>query len=102
MLWKPQYLHKEVHYSQGANDHSKDGGAGNDNNHGWEGGKKGAQEHEDSGGQDLINHVNIFGEAVDDAPYRCRIKERLWGVKFVVQKVLVQLAGSLNFPHGQS
>ncbi len=47
------------------------------NNHGGQRGKEGAQEHEDGGREDLIDHVNVLGEAVDDPAYGGGVKERL-------------------------
>lgn len=97
-----KYLHKDVNQSQRANDHRKYGRTANDNNHGGHRGKEGAQEHEDGGREDLIDHINVLGEAVDDPAYGGGVKERLGRVKFVVQQGLMQLACGLDFPQSQS
>lgn len=97
-----KYLHKEVNQGQRANDQREYGSAANDNNHGGHRGKEGAQEHEDCGWKNLIDHVNVLGEAVDDPAYGSGIKERLGSVKFVVQQGLMQLAWALDFPQSQS
>ena len=65
---RQQYLHKDVHERQGGDDHGENGRAGNNNNHGGDGGEQGPQEHEHGGGQRLVDHVDVLGEAVDDAP----------------------------------
>lgn len=97
-----KYLHKDVNQSQRANDQREYGRTANDNNHGGHRGKEGAQEHEDGGREDLIDHVNVLGEAVDDPAYGGGVKERLGCVKFVVQQGLMQLACGLDFPQSQS
>ncbi len=97
-----KYLHKDVNQSQRANDQREYGSTANDNNHGGQRGKEGAQEHEDGGWEDLIDHVNVLGEAVDDPAYGGGVKERLGRVKFVVQQGLMQLACGLDFPQSQS
>lgn len=95
-----KYLDKDVYGSQGHNDNSKKGRAANDNYHGGERKEEGAQEHEHSGRQRLVYDVDVLGEAVDDASYRCGVKERLGRVKFVGKQVKVQLPGCTNVPHG--
>lgn len=95
-----EYLDKDVNDSQGCNDNSKDGCAANDNNHCGEGNEEGPEEHEHGGRQRLVYHVDVFGEAVDDASYGCGVKERLGCVKFVEEQVKVQLLGCTDVPHG--
>lgn len=95
----PGYLDKDVNKRQGCYDNSKNGGAGNDNDHGGERNKEGAQEHEHSGWQSFINDVDVLGEAVDEASYRCGVKKRLRRVKFVDEQIKVQLPGCTNVPH---
>jgi len=97
---KQEYLNKDVYESQGCYDNSKNGCAANDNYHGGEGNEEGAQEHEHGRWQRLVYDVDVLGEAVDDASYRCGVKERLGRVKFVVQQVKVQLLGCTDVPHG--
>lgn len=80
-----KYLYKDVNACEGANDQGKNGCAAYYNNHGGQRGKEGAQEHQDCGRKDLIYHINVLGEAIDDPAYRGGIKERLGSVKFVVQ-----------------
>lgn len=95
----PEYLDKDVNESQGRYDNGKDGCAWNNNYHGGERNEEGAQEHEYSGWQSLVYHVDVLGEAVDDASYRRGIKERLGRVKFVGEQVMVQLLGCADVPH---
>lgn len=95
----PEYLDKDVNQSQGCYDNGKDGCSGNNNYHGGERNEEGAQEHEHSGGQGLVYHVDVLGEAVDDASYRRGIKEKLGRVKFVGEQVMVQLPGCADVPH---
>lgn len=95
-----EYLYKDVYESQGRYDNGKDGCAGNDNYHGGERNKEGAQQHEHSGWKSLVYDIDVLGEAVDDASYRRGIKERLGRVKFVGEQVIVQLPGCADVPHG--
>lgn len=96
----PDYLHKHVYESQRHYDDGKDGRAGNNNDHGRQRNKEGAQEHEHGGWQSLVDHIDVLGEAVDDASYRRGVKERLGRVKFVGEQVIVQLLGCADVPHG--
>lgn len=83
------YLDKNINESQGRYDYCKDGSAVNDNNHSGKRNKEGAQEHEHSGRQSFIYHVDILGEAVDESSYRRGVKERLGCVQFVGEQVKV-------------
>lgn len=96
----PEYLDKEVYESQGHYDYGEDGRAGNDNYHGGERHKDGAQQHEHVGRESLVYHVDVLGEAVYDASYRRGVKERLGRVKFVEEQIVVQLPGCTDVPHG--
>lgn len=96
----PEYLDKDVYDSQGYYDNGKNGSAGNNNYYSGERNEEGAQEHEHSGRQSFIYDVDVLGEAVDDASYRCGVKERLGGVEFVGEQVSVQLLGCTDVPHG--
>ena len=97
---KKKYLNKDVQESQGGNDDGKNGSAANDNYHGGERDKEGAQEHEHGGRQRLVYDVDVLGEAVDDASYRGGVKERLGGVEFVGEQARVQLLGRADVSHG--
>lgn len=95
----PEYLNKDVNASQGRYDNGKNDCGGNDNYHGGERDEEGEQEHEYGGRQSLVYHVDVLGEAVDDASYRRGIKKRLGRVKFVGEQVMVQLLGCADVPH---
>lgn len=84
-VWQhfPMYLNKNVYESQRHYDNEEDGRAGNDNYNGGERNEYGAQQHEHSGWESLVYHIDVLGEAVDNASYRCGVKERLGRVKFV-------------------
>lgn len=59
------------------------------------------QEHEDGGRDDLIDDVDVLGEAVDDAPGRGGVIEGLWGVEFVLQQRSMEGPGGVDASHGQ-
>lgn len=61
------HLDKEVEDSQRQDDHGKERRAGHDDHKGGDGVVKGIQQHEDGGSQDLVNDVDVLGEAVEDA-----------------------------------
>lgn len=94
------YLDKKVYESQRHYDDGKDGRAGNDNDQGGERNEDGAQQHEHGGRQRLVYHVDVLGEAVDDASYGRGVKERLRRVELVGEEVVVQLPGCTDVPHG--
>lgn len=94
-----EYLDKDVYESQGCYDNRKDGSAGNYHNYGGERHKKGDQEHEHGRRQGLIDQVDVFGEAVDDASYGSGVKKRLECVKFVDEQVMVQLPRCPDVSH---
>lgn len=96
----PKYLDKNVYESQRHYDDEEDGRAGNYNYNGGKRNKGGAQQHEHGSWQSLVYHVDVLGEAVDYASYRCGVKERLGRVKFVEEQIMVQLPGSTDVPHG--
>lgn len=96
----PKYLNKNIYESQRHYDDEEDGCAGNYNYNGGKRKKDGAQQHEHSSWQSLVYHVDVLGEAVDNASYRCGVKERLGRVKFVEEQIMVQFPGSTDVPHG--
>lgn len=95
-----KYLNKNVYESQRHYDNEEDGSAGDNNYNGGERNKNGAQQHEHSSWQSFIYHVDVLGEAIDNASYRCSVKERLGRVKFVEEQIMVQFPGSTDVPHG--
>lgn len=61
------HLHQEVEDSQRQDDHSEEWRAGHDDHEGGDGVVEGIQQHEDGGSQNLIDDVDVLGEAVEDA-----------------------------------
>ena len=59
-------LHREVQDSQRQGDHGEERRAGYDDHEGGDGVVEGIQRHEDGGGQNLIDDVDVLREPVED------------------------------------
>lgn len=61
------YLHKAIEDSQGQDSHREERRCGHDDQENGEGVVDRTQQHKDGGGQNLVDDVDVLGEAIEDA-----------------------------------
>lgn len=94
MKTEPSYLHKEVDEPQRRDHHSCYGCGQEDNDAGSDDIEHGAHKHLDHMGNDGVNGIYLFGEAVHQVPAGRPLKKAHGASQDVVQQVEVEAARS--------